>query len=532
MNILLVNPKYAQTFWSFNQTVEMLGKRAVQPPLALITLAALLPEDWHFNLVDLMVHDLTETDWQNADAVMITGMTTQYSGIVSLIEEGKARGKTVVVGGPLVFHFPEEALRLGADIVVKGEAEPVVRELIEAVQGGSSGIILEAADKPDLGLAPVPRFDLLDLDRYIDMAIQLSRGCPYHCEFCDVTLMLGRKMRMKTPEQALRELQVLYDLGWRRGVFIVDDNFIGSLSAARAFLKELAPWMESHGHPFDFNVQASVNLASHPDILELMVRNSFWKVFLGIETTDVENLKSAGKHQNAAVDLVSVCETINRAGMQIIAGCILGFDGEKSGAGDRLLELAETAHIPELFVTLLQAGPGTDLWKRLEREGRLRETLMDDNYGSQTAGINFLPTRPEAEIVQEFIDLYEKLYEPAAYMKRSYECFSRMENNPPKKRRGTITVSELKAICAVIWRQGIVSPSRLTFWKNIIISYLRFPRLLDRYFCSFITAEHYYEYRHTIKKSLAHRLRENGERAADEAASVRYSRIHDSLQAP
>lgn len=507
MKILLANPKYPQTFWSFDRVVRLLNKRAIQPPLGLITLAALLPQDWQFVLADLVVRELTDEDWQDADALMITGLVSQRSGIMSLIREGNERGVTVVVGGPWVFHFPEETLKAGANIVVKGEAEPVIPELIEAVTNRKSGLILQAAEKLDLRTSPVPRFDLLDLTQYVDMVVQFSRGCPFQCEFCDVTLMLGNKMRTKAPQQALKELQTLYDLGWRRGVFVADDNFIGSLSSTRWLLKELVPWMEAHGQPFEFNTQASVNLAAHPDVIDLMVKAGFWKVFLGIETTDEESLQQAGKHQNVETNLDDACEVINRAGLQIIAGCIIGFDAEKSGAGLRLAEFAGRTKIPEMFVTLLQAAPGTDMWRRLESEGRLLEASMDDGSGSQTAGMNFITARPESEIIKEFVALNQELYEPVAYMERCFAYFSRMHQSPPKKRDRRITLSEVRAVKTVIWRQGVVYPSRWQFWKYLVAAVFRFPSQLRRYFSSLVVAEHYYEYRHTIRAFHEERMK-------------------------
>ena len=265
------------------------------------------------------------------------------------------------------------------------------------------------------------------------MAVQFSRGCPFQCEFCDITFMYGREVRTKSPDQILQELQILYDLGWRRVVFFVDDNFIGNPSRTKDLLRKLVPWMEERGHPFDFTTQASVNLAADQELLDLMVRAGFWKVFLGIETLDRESLKDAKKFQNAAVDLDQVCEKINRAGLQIIAGCILGFDNERPGADQRLIDFASRNHIPEMFVTLLQAGPGTDLWKRLEKEGRLMFGGFNDNLGSQTGLINFLPTRPRSEIAGEFIRLYDALYDPEFYLNRSFEYLSRMESPPPKR---------------------------------------------------------------------------------------------------
>jgi radical SAM superfamily enzyme YgiQ (UPF0313 family) len=503
MRVLLVNPRYPQTFWSFDRVLRMLNKKCVQPPLGLLTVAALLPKDWELRLADATVRDVSEGDWAHGDVVFITGMITQYSGIIDTIRQAKKRGKTVVVGGPMAFHVPDDALKAGADIVVKGEAETAIPRLLEALERKESGIVIHSTVRPDIRDSPPPRYDLLDLNLYVDMAIQFSRGCPFQCEFCDITLMFGREVRTKSPDQVLQELQVLYDLGWRRVVFFVDDNFIGNPSRAKALLKRLVPWMEERGHPFDFSTQASVNLAADQELLDLMVRAGFWKVFLGIETPDRENLKDAKKFQNAAVDLDQVCDKINRAGLQIIAGCILGFDNEGKGADQRLIDFASRNHIPEMFVTLLQAGPGTDLWRRLESEGRLLFSGVTDNLGSQTGLINFLPTRPRREIAEEFIRLYEVLYNPEFYLKRSFEYLSRMESNPPEKAFSPPYAYELKAVFVTLFRQGVLQSSRFTFWKFFWKALTKFPQRFRFFLSACIVAEHYYEYCHTIRAELA-----------------------------
>jgi len=503
MRVLLVNPRYPQTFWSFDKALRMLNKKCVQPPLGLLTVAALLPRDWDLRLADATVRDISEEDWRHCEVVFVTGMVNQYSEIIETIRQAKDRGKTVVVGGPMVFHAPEDAIKAGADIVVRGEAETAMPRLLEALERKESGIVIHASERTNMCDSPPPRYDLLDLNVYVDMAIQFSRGCPFHCEFCDITLMYGREVRTKSPDQILQELQLLYDLGWRRVVFFVDDNFIGNPSKAKALLRNLAPWMEERGHPFDFSTQASVNLAADSELLDLMVRASFWKVFLGIETPDKENLKQAKKFQNAAVDLDEVCEKINRAGLQIIAGCILGFDNESQGADQRLIDFASRNHIPDMFVTLLQAGPGTDLWKRLETEGRLLFEGYTDNLGSQTGLINFLPTRPRREIAEEFIHLYSVLYEPKFYLERSFECLSRMESPPPKKAFSPPYAWELKAVFIALFRQGVLYPSRFTFWRFFWKALVKFPRRFRFFLSACIVAEHYYEYCHTIKTELA-----------------------------
>jgi radical SAM superfamily enzyme YgiQ (UPF0313 family) len=503
MNVLLVNPKYPQTFWSFEKVLRMLNKKCVQPPLGLLTVAALLPQDWNLGLVDATVREVSEDDWESCEVVFVTGMVNQYSGMIETVREGKRRGKAVVVGGPMVFHGPEDALNAGADIVVKGEAEAAMPRLLGALKRKESGTIIETDVKPDMSASPPPRYDLLDLNDYVDMAIQFSRGCPFQCEFCDITLMYGREVRIKTPDQILEELQTLYDLGWRRVVFFVDDNFIGNPSKAKDLLRKLVPWMEQRGHPFEFNTQASVNLAADPELLDLMVSAGFWKVFLGIETLDKENLRKAKKFQNIAVDLDRVCETINRAGLQIIAGCILGFDNELQGADKRLIEFASRTKIPEMFVTLLQAGPGTDLWIRLETECRLMFGGFDDNLGSQTGLINFLPTRPQSDIAREFIHVYNVLYDPEFYLNRSLEYLSRMESKPPKKAFSLPYASELKAVFVTLFRQGVLYPSRFFFWKCFFKALVKIPGRFRYFISACIVAEHYYEYRQTIEDELS-----------------------------
>ena len=502
MRVLLVNPRYPQTFWSFDKVLRMLNKKCVQPPLGLLTVAALLPLDWDLRLADATVRDISEEDWRHCEVVFVTGMVNQYSGIIETICQAKDRGKTVVVGGPMVFHAPEDAIKVGADIVVRGEIETAMPRLLETLERKESGIIIEAKGRPDLSGSPPPRYDLLDLNDYVDMAIQFSRGCPFYCEFCDITLMLGREVRTKSPDQVLRELQILYDLGWRRAVFFVDDNFIGNPFKAKGLLRKLVPWMEERGHPFDFSTQSSVNLAADPELLDLMVRSGFWKVFLGIETPDRENLKAAKKFQNASIDLDKVCEKINRAGLQIIAGCMLGFDNERQGADQRLIDFASRNQIPEMFVTVLQAAPGTDLWKRLESESRLMFDGFNDNLGSQTGLINFRPTRPRSEIAEEFIHLYNVLYDPEFYLNRTFEYLSRMESLPPKKAFSLPYISEMRALFITLFRQGVLYPSRLTFWKSFLRGLLRFPQRFRYFLSACVVAEHYYEYRQTIENEL------------------------------
>jgi len=495
----MVNPGQAPSFFSFERVLALVGKKVVEPPLGLLTVAALLPQDWDVSFVELRATALTDSDWARCDVLFVSGMAVQRAGLLEIIREGRRRGKTVVVGGPYVFHLPDEAIGIGADIVVKGEAEGIVSQLIEAIEQGKSGMVIEAADKPNLNESPLPRYDLLDMSLYLDMPVQFSRGCPFLCEFCDITTMYGRRVRTKDPAQMLRELQMLFDLGWRGPVLVVDDNFIASPLKAKRFVKELLPWQEERGYPFDLMCQASVNLAREPELLDLMARCGFFRVFLGLESLDVDSLKHAKKFQNVGKDLGRVCREINRSGMQIIAGYIMGFDNERPGVDVKVIEFAEANHIPEMFVSLLQAAPGTALWDRLAGEGRLLNRPVADDFGSQTAAMNFSPSRPAEEIEAEFVRIYQVLYDPENLYERTYRHF--LEMRPPRfrQRLPLPKPGEIRALLTVLFRHGVINPSRRKFWKYLLLGLWKFPRRLRRFFEYFVIAEHFFEYRDIIR---------------------------------
>jgi hypothetical protein len=307
------------------------AERFSNPRWGLLTVAALLPADWELTLVDLTAREISSTEWQAADVVMLTGMGCQHASLIRTVRAAKRRGKPVVVGGSYAFHLPNALLDAGVDIVVRGEAEAIIPELRDALAERRSGIVIEGVERPELAASPVPRFDLLDLDQYVEMSIQFSRGCPYHCEFCDITLMFGHRVRTKPGERIIAELQTLFDLGWKDYIFFTDDNFIGNPSKAKTLLRKMVDWNAARGYPYQFVTQASVNLANDPELLDLMVKAGFTKVFLGIETPDRESLVLSKKVQNVATNMDDACRTINRAGLQIIAGCILGFDNERPG---------------------------------------------------------------------------------------------------------------------------------------------------------------------------------------------------------
>lgn len=507
MRTLLLNPGLPHTFYSFNKVLGMTGKKAILPPLGLLTVASLLPCDWELELVDMVFQDVSESQWDRSDLIMISGMAVQHEFILEAIKAAKKRGKTVVVGGPWSFHWPEGALEAGADLVVKGEAEVQIGELLHSLKKKDFRRIIQSAEMADMTKSPPPRFDLLEMNSYADMAVQFTRGCPFKCEFCDVTTMLGRKVRSKTPDQVLVELELLYNLGWRRLIFFTDDNFIGNIQKTKELLRDLIPWMEARKRPFNFYTQASVNMAANDDLMEDMYRAGFIQVFIGIETPDEVCLQNARKFQNTKLDLDQVCQKLARAGFQIQAGAILGFDGEKVGSGTDLVNFAEKNHIPQFFITLLQAGPGTDLYARLAAENRLLNIDLK-HLSNQTGLINFIPTRPLEEIANEFVAAYDALYKPESYIDRVYYNFADM--NPPSVRKPFRIpyLWELKVVAIIIFKNGVLYPSRAKFWKNVFKALWNFPTRIDRFMTQFVLAEHYYDFRNEIHSVIKSQLKD------------------------
>lgn len=468
MRVLLMYPDSPLNVGDrMDSSVRVTGKKAYLPPLGLITVAALLPQDWPMKLVDCSFQQPTEEDWNATDLVVVSGTIVQLAGIIEVVREAKSRGKIVVVGGPGVYHFQDAALEAGADIVVRGEGEVTVPLLLESLRKEEFGIVIEDARPADVTMSPVPRYDLLDLSAYVDLSVQFSRGCPFRCEFCDVTLMFGRSIRTKTPDQIIKELQRIYDLGWRRQVHFVDDNFIGRPVRTKALLTELISWNDPHRRPLEFYTYASVNLAANPEVMNLMVRAGFTMVMLGIETTDREVLKNSRKFQNT-VDLEEACKKINRAGLEIMALIILGFDGEEPHRDERVIEFVRRAGIPEVVVSLLHALNGTALWERLQREGRLIET-SDGKLGDwHNLEMNFVPTRPTEQIFEEFVHIHQALYEPGDYLDRAFHHFVCME---PSRFAGTFKIPdlyELRVLLTTLWKQGVVYPSRRKFWILLV----------------------------------------------------------------
>jgi radical SAM superfamily enzyme YgiQ (UPF0313 family) len=420
-NVLMLYPRFvSDSFWSFAESCSLMGVRRPAAPLGLITVAAMLPESWTVRLIDCNTESFTNDDFDWADLIFTGGMLPQQADTLRLIECCHAQGKPVVVGGPDVTSSPH--IYGAADFQVLGEAESVIDEFIAAWESGArSGVFTAPKFQADVTKTPVPRFDLLKPGDYLYLGVQYSRGCPFTCEFCDIIELYGRVPRTKTSPQMLAELDALYDRGYRGHVDFVDDNFIGNKKSLKLFLPELAAWQRAHDYPFEFSTEASVNLADDPALLEMMAAANFFAVFVGIESPDPAALVAMRKKQNTRRNIAESIHKIYGAGMLVTAGFIVGFDSETISIADAMIELIEEAAIPVSMVGLLYALPNTQLTRRLAREGRLRPNydLASATGGDQcTAGINFDPLRPLRDILMDYRQILESVYDPAAYAGR------------------------------------------------------------------------------------------------------------------
>jgi radical SAM superfamily enzyme YgiQ (UPF0313 family) len=435
-NALLVCPRFeADTFWNFKRTSEVFGAKYPAPPLGLITLAALLPRSWSIRLVNRNTEELTSEDLDWADLILTGGMLPQGGDMLDVVDLCHAHGKPVAVGGPGVTSSPE--LYQTANFRILGEAEGVIDQFVAAWEAGAREGIFEAEKfQVDVTKTPIPRFDLLKFDDYLHVGVQFSRGCPFTCEFCDIIELYGRVPRAKTNAQMLAELDELHRLGYRGHVDFVDDNLIGNKKAVKAFLPDLAKWLEAHDYPFEFTTEASLNLADDAELLALMNRANFVGVFVGIESPDAATLIATRKKQNTRRSIAQSIHKIYAAGLFVHAGFIVGFDSEMESIADAMIDLIEEAAIPVCMVGLLYALPNTQLARRLEKEGRLHPPVEREDVKSAdqcTMGLNFETLRPRQEILSDYVRILERIYDPEAFAGRLKRLSTLLHNSSRKQ---------------------------------------------------------------------------------------------------
>ena len=465
MNALLIYPEFPDTYWSFKHALKFLGKRAAQPPLGLMTVAAMLPGNWKKRLVDTNVERLRDRDLDWADVALVSGMHIQRDSLAPIIERCRARGLRTVVGGPIASSLSAQDLK--ADHVVIGEAESLIDGLAMDLEQGTAKPLYQAMERPEMATSPLPDLSLIKMHRYSTMAVQYSRGCPFNCEFCDIIEIYGRRPRTKSVAQVLAELDQLHAAGWRETVFIVDDNFIGNKARAKELCKALAEWRSQYKTSFDFNTEASLNLADDPELMQLMKDAGFVSVFLGIETPDESGLIASNKLQNTRRSLLDSVATIQSYGMQVMGGFILGFDTDREDIFDRMVEFIQKSGIPVAMVGLLQAMPGTQLFRRLGNEGR----ILDAGRGDNTCdNLNFLPKMDAARLVEGYRSVLKRIYSCEAYYERVKLYLSRTQprTSGRRTRQRWLTAGNARAFVTSIVRQGVFGRQRWSYWKFLL----------------------------------------------------------------
>jgi len=414
-NILMIYPKIPATYWSFKHTLPFAKKKSLMPPLGLITVAALLPSDYQVKLIDLNIAPLKKKDLKNIDLIFLSAMIVQkksFHEVINFIKEFKI---PIVAGGP----YPSSSFEKidGVDFFILNEAEKTLPLFLKDYEKGCPQKSYASKEKPDITLLPPPRFDLLKINDYSSMSLQSSRGCPFNCEFCDIIEMFGRVPRYKKPEQFVNELNTLFKVGYKGPLFIVDDNFIGNKTAAKNLLQAILSWQQKNKFPFSFFTETSINLAKSDEILDLMVKAGFNMVFIGIETTDPETLKKTQKIQNVNLDLLESVKKIQKKGLEVLGGFILGFDDEPENIFELQIDFIQKAGIPLAMIGLMMVLPHTQLYKRLQKEGR----LLGESHGNNTheMDLNFIPTRPKDELIAGYKRVLQELYNPKKYFARS-----------------------------------------------------------------------------------------------------------------
>jgi radical SAM superfamily enzyme YgiQ (UPF0313 family) len=469
MNVLLVYPEFPDTFWSFKHALKFIRKRASLPPLGLLTVAAMLPSEWSKRLVDVNVTRLSAEDLAWADYVFISGMVVQRESACHIIARCQEAGVRVVAGGPL-FTSEYEQFE-GVDHFVLNEAEVTLPLFLADLERGCARKVYTTSDFADIQKTPAPLWGLADLGRYATMSIQYSRGCPYNCDFCNVTVLFGRRPRTKNARQLIVELDSLYERGWRGHVFFVDDNLIGNKRHLKTeILPALIEWQKGKKQ-IGFGTEVSINLADDEELMQMMVEAGFDTVFIGIETPDEDSLAECSKHQNKNRDLIENVKRIQRAGLQVQGGFIVGFDHDTPTIFQRQIDFIQTSGIVSAMVGLLQAPPGTRLYERLKQEGRLLDQLSGDNVDGTT---NIIPIMNLDTLREGYLHLLQHIYSPEHYYQR-VQTFLR-EYKPPKI-KSPLEFEYILAFLRSIYRLGILGEERSHYWRLLFWTLFRRPKL-------------------------------------------------------
>ncbi|RJP47799.1 MAG: DUF4070 domain-containing protein [Desulfobacteraceae bacterium] len=483
MNALLIYPNIPDTFWSFTYALRFIGKKSAFPPLGLLTVAALLPAHWNKRLVDLNVDSLTDNDLLWADIAFISGMAVQRKSAKQIINRCLAMNLKVVAGGPLFTAEPDKFAEV--DHLVLDEAETTLPAFLSDLQNGQPEKIYRASGFCNLLDTPLPSWDLIKTKRYASMSIQFSRGCPFNCEFCNVTALFGHRPRIKTPQQVIAELDRIYASGWRSSIFFVDDNFIGNKAYLKThLLPALIKWRKDKKGCVFFT-EASINLADDPQLLDLMTTAGFDTVFIGIESPDETSLTECGKNQNKNRDLLESIKIIHRSGMQVMGGFIVGFDSDSPSIFQRQIDFIQNSGIVTAMVGMLQAPPGTRLFDRLSRESRVVNTFSGDNVDGTT---NIIPKMGIEKLLDGYQAIMKQVYSPGNYYRRVRVLLKELK--APEIRQ-PVSLGRLLSFFRSAFRLGILGNERFHYWQLMLWTLIRKPRLMSVAITLSIYGHHY-----------------------------------------
>jgi radical SAM superfamily enzyme YgiQ (UPF0313 family) len=519
INVLMIWPKFPPSFWGFQGMMTLLREKTTMPPLGLITLAALCPKNWTIRLVDQAFDELLDADILWADLVMVSGMHVQKIDLIEGLTRARRLGKRTMVGGPYASSEPEALLAV-ADHVVVGEPDEVFDRIATDLETGLARRLYVIDEKPDVSKTPAPRFDLLKLENYVLMSVQFSRGCPFECEFCDIITLYGRRPRTKRPSQLLAELQALVELGWRKPVFVVDDNFIGNHKLAFELAQEMEAWQKARGYPLLFSTEASIDLAQRPELIEAMVKANFFFVFVGIESPSKESLKEAKKFQNLRRDPLESIRFIQSKGLWVSGGFILGFDSDTEDIFERQKDFIECAAIPWAMAGFLQAPPTTPLYARMLKQGRLLTEGATSNFDPP----NFKTILPLPVLLRGFRETLVSLYSPAAFYNRAYRSLlywkvakqQKATQYPFHYKEARNLIPMVRTVIRSVFHQGICSSYRKAYWTFLVRLLGRWPfnpPKLSLGFTILLSGHHFISYARNVAAQLESEL---GKRRIDQ----------------
>jgi radical SAM superfamily enzyme YgiQ (UPF0313 family) len=528
LKVLLVWPRFPPSFWGFEGVLSMMPEAAITPPLGLVTVAALCPASWTLKLLDHSFDEVTDADLRAADLVMVSAMHAQRADAIVILRRARALGTRTFIGGPWASSQPD-VVQLEADHVLVGEAEEAFAAIALALENGTAQPMYRITEKPDLSVSPIPRFDLLRMDKYTTMPVQFARGCPFQCDFCDIITIYGRKVRGKSSAQLIGELDRLRELGWHGEVFIVDDNFIGNRKSSLHLCQDLAQWGEARGKPFSFFTQASVDLADRPELMDAMVAANFLYVFLGIETPSSEALKGSKKFQNLKRDTLEQVRIIQQNGLWVMAGFIVGFDSDDETIFERQREFIEQSAIPWAMAGMLQAPPTTPLYDRMRAEKRL---LEDSEATSNFSAPNFLTSMPLPTLLRGLSRLLADLYDPKTYFERALRSLEAWQPRAFQRPKDTTLWYDLRLLTSSIWTQGLRSPYRREYWSffgTVVRRYRGSPARLWMGLSLLLSAHHFLTYSRHVSDELARECASAAGAAGTAGAPVTASELVERL---